>query len=258
MNIKQIECFIDLSTSLSFTKTAQHFYISQTAITKQIHNLEDELGIPLFIRNKKKVEITPEGTLFLSHAQSIMKEINTAKQVVDAYKRGESGIVRIGLLKNCDDQLTVSLLETIKKTYPSIVLDYRAYRRINLIQLFNERKLDLIIMMENHFLQEPSLLLKTYPLMKYYHKDTSLTSLSLLYDTSVKYENIDTEIEQLLLKACMKEGYVILQKFVDQSPYCKYLSSFPTDRTSSLYLYYHEDAHQIIHNILDVLKKHAF
>lgn len=85
--------------------------------------------------------------------------------------------------------------------------------------MFNERDLDLIIMMENNFLKGPSLLLKTYPLMKYYHKDTSLTSLSLLYDTSAEYKNIDTEIEQLLLKACMKEGYVILQKFMDQSPY---------------------------------------
>ena len=41
--------------------------------------------------------------------------------------------------------------------------------------------------------------------MKYYHKDTSLESLPLLYDTSTEYKNIDTEIEQLLLKACMKE-----------------------------------------------------
>lgn len=41
---------------------------------------------------------------------------------------------------------------------------------------------------------------------------------------------------------------------MDQSPYCKYLSSSLTNKTSSLYLYYHEDAHQIIHNILDVLK----
>lgn len=103
--------------------------------------------------------------------------------------------------------------------------------------------------------------------MKYYHKDTSLDSLPLLYDTSTEYKNIDTEIEQLLLKACMKEGYVILQKFMDQrvilqkfmdqSPYCKYLSSSPTNKTSSLYLYYHEDAHQIIHNIIQTLKKHA-
>ena len=68
---------------------------------------------------------------------------------------------------------------------------------------------------------------------------------------------MDTEIEQTLLKACMKEGYVILQSFVDQSPYYKYLSSSPTDKTSSLYLYYHEDAHKIIHNIIHVLKKHA-
>ena len=257
MNIKQIEYFIDLSNSLSFTKTAQHFYISQTAITKQIHNLEDELGISLFIRDKKKVEITPEGSLFLTHAKSIMKEIDNAKQVVEAYKRGESGIVRIGFLKNMDDQLIVSLLESIKKAYPSIVLEYRAYRRIELIQLFNERELDLIIMVENNTLKSPSLLLKTYPLIKYYHKDTSLESLPLLYDTSIEYENMDTEIEQTLLKACMKEGYVILQSFVDQSPYYKYLSSSPTDKTSSLYLYYHEDAHKIIHNIIHVLKKHA-
>lgn len=123
--------------------------------------------------------------------------------------------------------------------------------------MFNERELDLIIMMENKCPKCPSLLLKTYPLMKYYHKDTSLESLPLLYDTSTEYKNIDTEIEQLLLKACMKEGYVILQKFMDQSPYCKYLSSSPTNKTSSLYLYYHEDAHQIIHNIIQTLKKHA-
>ena len=71
--------------------------------------------------------------------------------------------------------------------------------------------------------------------MKYYHKDTSLYSLPLLYDTSTEYENMDTEIEQLLLKACMKEGYVILQKFMDQSPYCKYLSFSLTNKTSSLF-----------------------
>lgn len=124
--------------------------------------------------------------------------------------------------------------------------------------MFNERDLDLIIMMENNALKGPSLLLKIYPLVKYYHKDTSLDSLPLLYDTSTEYENIDTEIEQLLLKACMKEGYVILQKFMDQSPYCKYLSSSPTNKTSSLYLYYHDEPHQIIHNIIQVLKKHAF
>ncbi|WP_418968087.1 hypothetical protein [Catenibacterium sp.] len=73
--------------------------------------------------------------------------------------------------------------------------------------MFNERDLDLIIMMENNALKGPSLLLKTYPLIKYYHKDTSLESLPLLYDTSTEYKNIETEIEQLLLKACMKEGY---------------------------------------------------
>ena len=50
MNIKQLEYFVDLSETLNFTKTAQNFYISQTAITKQIQCLEKDLEIPLFIR----------------------------------------------------------------------------------------------------------------------------------------------------------------------------------------------------------------
>lgn len=63
MNIKQLEYFVDLSQTLNFTKTAQNFYISQTAITKQIQCLEKDLGIPLFKRSKKSVELTNEGIL---------------------------------------------------------------------------------------------------------------------------------------------------------------------------------------------------
>ena len=54
MNIKQLEYFVDLSQTLNFTKTAQNFYISQTAITKQIQCLEDDLGIP-FISSYKEM-----------------------------------------------------------------------------------------------------------------------------------------------------------------------------------------------------------
>ena len=62
MNIKQLEYFVDLSQTLNFTKTAQNFYISQTAITKQIQCLEKDLGIPLFHQySKKSVELTNEG-----------------------------------------------------------------------------------------------------------------------------------------------------------------------------------------------------
>ena len=58
MNIRQLQYFVDLSETLNFTKTAQNFYISQTAITKQIQCLEGDLDIPLFHRSKKSVSLT--------------------------------------------------------------------------------------------------------------------------------------------------------------------------------------------------------
>ena len=75
MNIKQLEYFIDLSQTLNFTKTAQNFYISQTAITKQIQCLEKDLGIPLFIRSKKSVKLTSEGRIYLPYAKKILEDI---------------------------------------------------------------------------------------------------------------------------------------------------------------------------------------
>lgn len=66
MNTRQLEYFVSLAETLSFTKTAQKFYISQTAVTKQIKTLEHNLDTKLFNRNNHRVELTPEGNVFLS------------------------------------------------------------------------------------------------------------------------------------------------------------------------------------------------
>lgn len=253
MNIKQLEYFIDLSHTLNFTKTAENYYISQTAITKQIQNLEGELGFKLFIRDKKNVELSSEGRLFLHYATRIINDVNDALNFSKAYQRGEAGILRIGFIKNSDESLIIQILQTIRKQFPLIELEYRAYRRIELLSLFNKKEIDLMIMIENTSIQSPSLLLKKYALKKYYHKEADLNTLPLLYDAS-NNQIEDTELEQTLLKVSMKEGYAILQSFIDESPYYKYLISSPTSQYSSLSLYYQEDAQLFIHNVLNTIK----
>ena len=86
MNIKQLEYFVDLSQTLNFTKTAQNFYISQTAITKQIQCLEKDLEIPLFIRSKKSVELTNEGNLYLPYARKILDNVALSYQIIEEYQ----------------------------------------------------------------------------------------------------------------------------------------------------------------------------
>lgn len=253
MTIKQLEYFIDLSHTLSFTKTANNYYISQTAITKQIHNLEEELGFRLFDRDKKNVTLSEEGKMFIHYATKIIKDVDEAIHFSQAYQRGEAGILRIGFIKNSDDTLIIKILETIKQHFPLITLEYRAYRSLELLKLFNKKEVDLMITFKNNTIKAPSLLLKEYPLKMYYHKEADLKNLPLLYDASLDQIE-DTELEQTLLKVSMKEGYAILQSFIDESPYYKYLTSSPTSMYSSLSLYYQEDAKLFIHKVLDIIK----
>ncbi len=256
MNIKQLEYFVDLSQTLNFTKTAQNFYISQTAITKQIQCLEKDLGIPLFKRSKKSVELTSEGILYLPYAKKILDDVALSYQIVDEYQKGIQGSFSIGFIKSLDDELLLKLLKKIKNHFPHIDLHYKAYSRFELLQLFKERKLDAIITFEYPEIKdEKHLLLKTCHLRKYYPQDCSLDSLKLIYD--VRQESMEHyEIEQTLLKVCLKEGYAILHDFIVSNQYSKYLQYQDLDILSPISLYYHKDStNKILKNILHVIKE---
>ena len=244
MNIKQLEYFVDLSQTLNFTKTAQNFYISQTAITKQIQCLEKDLGIPLFKRR-----------IYLPYAKKILKDIALSYQIIKEYQKGNQGSISIGFIKSLDDELLLKLLQKIKDHFPHIDLHYKAYSRLELLQLFKERKLDAIITFEYPEIKDyQHLLIKTCHLRKYYHQDCSLDSLKLIYD--VRQESMEHyEIEQTLLKVCLKEGYVILHDFIESNQYSKYLQYQDLDILSPISLYYHEDStNKILKNILQLIE----
>ena len=61
MNFSQIKCFLAAADCLSFTKAAERLYLSQPVLSRQIASMEDELGIELFIREKKSIRLTPAG-----------------------------------------------------------------------------------------------------------------------------------------------------------------------------------------------------
>lgn len=256
MNIKQLEYFVDLSQTLNFTKTAQNFYISQTAITKQIQCLEKDLGIPLFKRSKKSVKLTSEGRIYLPYAKKILKDIALSYQIIKEYQKGNQGSISIGFIKSLDDELLLKLLQKIKDHFPHIDLHYKAYSRLELLQLFKERKLDAIITFEYPEIKDENhLLLKKGHLRKYYHQDCSLNNLKLIYD--VRQESLENyEIEQTLLKVCLKEGYAILHDFIESNQYSKYLQFQDLDISSPISFYYHlNSTNKILQNIIQLIKK---
>ena len=69
MDTTTLRTFIALAQIKNFTKTAQQLFVAQSTVTNRIRDLEMELGVPLFIRSHKQVDLTPSGQKFLDYAQ---------------------------------------------------------------------------------------------------------------------------------------------------------------------------------------------
>lgn len=81
MNLKQIEYALAVSRSLSFSKAAKELYVSQPNISSAINSLEDELGIQIFNRSNQGISITPDGMVFLNHANNLIHEFEKIEAI---------------------------------------------------------------------------------------------------------------------------------------------------------------------------------
>ena len=99
MNRNQLKYFVAAAESRSFTKAAEQFYISQTAITQQIRLLEEMLGCPLFDRSTRPVSLTSAGTIFLREAKGILERMSRAQERVHDASTGLSGTLRVGYVR---------------------------------------------------------------------------------------------------------------------------------------------------------------
>ena len=144
MTTNQLKYFITAAETLSFTEAGKLHYISQTAITQHIQALEEQLGVKLFAREKKRVHLTPAGEIFYMEAKAILERskiaVNRARNAAD----GISGSLNIGYVKGqCFSRIT----PLIKKFYlqnPSV--KFQIYRQAHLDLLMNleKGKLDFI------------------------------------------------------------------------------------------------------------------
>ncbi len=144
MTTNQLKYFITAAETLSFTEAGKLHYISQTAITQHIQSLEEQLGVKLFAREKKRVRLTPAGEIFYMEAKAILERskiaVNRARNAAD----GISGSMNIGYVKGqCFSRIT----PLIKKFYlqnPSV--QFQIYRQAHLDLLMNleKGKLDFI------------------------------------------------------------------------------------------------------------------
>lgn len=138
MNINQLKYFIAVAEYKSFTKAASQFYISQTAITQQIHALEEQMNVTLFDRSRRPVALTPAGNVFLNDAKAILERINVAMGKALEASTGLEGTLRIGYTKGYERSNLTNILREFHKDYPRILCTcYRGDTEMLAAGLFN-------------------------------------------------------------------------------------------------------------------------
>ena len=87
MDFHHLKYFVEVADKKSFSKAARTLHISQSAISRTIKALEEELGVVLFMRNAKAVELTDAGTIFLSHAKRVVVPEMNLGQIAGEVRR---------------------------------------------------------------------------------------------------------------------------------------------------------------------------
>jgi len=141
MEIKNIEAFLLLARSLNFTRSAEQMFLSQSAFSRQIIRLEEELGCQLFNRTKRTVGLTEFGRSFLDHAEKIVSEYNKGLYHLNSTINRE-GYLRLGLLNDLIDEAFPCIINTFLNENSGTDIAYSDYGMSGLIDSLLKDEID--------------------------------------------------------------------------------------------------------------------
>lgn len=145
MNIFQIECFLAVAENLSFARAAEQLHVTQPAITQQIHSLEKELNVKLFIRTTRMVKLTEEGKTFLSDAHQMLAISQRAKKRFENSSNIDFQVLSIGCYSFPTIFLLTNALKQLTKSYPTFHPRLQVIPFQHIFRMLEEEDLDVII-----------------------------------------------------------------------------------------------------------------
>lgn len=123
MDIRHLEYFCEVARQRSFTKAAEALHITQPTISKMIKTLEDELGVPLFSRAAKQIELTDAGKAVYSQAQHVISAFQNLTSELSDVMNIKKGTIRIGLPPIASSSIFPRVIGEFNKIYPNIELE---------------------------------------------------------------------------------------------------------------------------------------
>ncbi len=144
MELRQLRYFAKAAETLNFSEAAKVQNMAQSSLSQQIRQLEDELGVQLFIRNSHSIRLTEAGEAMLPYALRTIHEADTCTERINDLKLIQAGNLNIGVTHSFSPILTESVI-SFMKMYPGIKLNI-VYKPMNeLMELLAKRDIDFVL-----------------------------------------------------------------------------------------------------------------
>ena len=144
MELRQLKYFIRVAECLNFSEAAKESCISQSTLSQQIKQLEQELGSELFLRNSRTVSLTEAGMELLPYARTTIKDADACIERIRDLKDILTGTMNIGVTYSFSPILTETIFSFIKK-YPKVKLNIFYKPMSELMDMLRDRKVDFVL-----------------------------------------------------------------------------------------------------------------
>jgi LysR family transcriptional regulator, benzoate and cis,cis-muconate-responsive activator of ben and cat genes len=148
MELRHLRYFLVVGEVSNFTKAAARLRVAQPALSRQVQDLEDEIGVDLLRRSSRGVTLTAEGKLFLEEVRELLKRVDESVEKTRALARGEFGELHIGYIPIPTAEILPRALEAFRRAVPRVKLVLHDLSPDELIARLRDGTLQLAVMVQ--------------------------------------------------------------------------------------------------------------
>ena len=143
MELRQIRSFLSITETLHFGRTAELIHLSQPALSLQIRALEEEVGVRLFERNRRKTTLSVAGFAFRDDAAAALSQLDQAVRKARLAAKGKLGLLRIGFISTVGSERVADIVRQFGELYPEVEVSLRNILTAEQVQMLETGSLDI-------------------------------------------------------------------------------------------------------------------
>jgi DNA-binding transcriptional LysR family regulator len=143
MELRHVRSFLSIAETLHFGRTAELIHISQPALSLQIRALEEEVGVRLFERNRRKTTLTAAGAAFRDGAAAALWQLEQAVRRARLAANGKLGLLRIGFVSTAGSELVADIVRQFGELHPEVEVSLRNILTAEQVQMLESGSLDI-------------------------------------------------------------------------------------------------------------------